>query len=142
MHGIRQPQRQSGWKLYLQRPAPSLARSTGQTLLLEGRKAACAHAQSCLSLCDLMDYSPPGFPVHGIFLARILEWVASSYSRRSFQPRDQTHVSCIGRQILYHCAIWEAQKSVWGHLNLTRVTSIVPREVGLEFDFNKKVAAH
>ena len=34
--------------------------------------------------------------------------VAISFSRGSFRPRDQTHVSCIGRQILYHCATWEA----------------------------------
>ena len=40
-------------------------------------------AQSCLTLCDPVDYSPPGFSVHGIFQARILEWVAISFSRRS-----------------------------------------------------------
>ena len=40
-------------------------------------------AQSCLTLCDLMDYT-----VHGILLARILEWVAISFSRGSSQPRD------------------------------------------------------
>ena len=45
---------------------------------------------------------PPGSSVRGIFQARILEWVAISYSRRSSRPRDQTHVSCIGRQILYY----------------------------------------
>ena len=37
-----------------------------------------------------MDYNLPGSPVHGIFQARILEWVAISFSRGSFQPRDQT----------------------------------------------------
>jgi len=45
-----------------------------------------------------MDCSPPGFSVHGIFPARILEWIAISLSRGSSQPRDQTHfshVSCI-----------------------------------------------
>ena len=71
-------------------------------------------AQSCLILCDPMDYSPPGFSVHGIFQARILGWVVISFSRRSSQPRDQTHVSCIsciGRWILYHCATWEALSS-------------------------------
>ena len=47
-----------------------------------------------------MDYSPPGSSVHGIFQARILEWVATSYSRGSSQPRDRTRVSCIGRRIL------------------------------------------
>ena len=51
----------------------------------------CAH--SCLTLCDPMDYSLPGSSVHGIFQARILEWVAISYSWGSAQPRDQTCVS-------------------------------------------------
>ena len=41
---------------------------------------------------------------HGISQARILEWVAISYSRGFSQPRDQTHISCNGRQILYHGA--------------------------------------
>ena len=58
--------------------------------------------QSCPTLCDPMDYSLPGSSVHGISQARILEWVDMSFSRGSFQPRDQTHVSCIGKQILYH----------------------------------------
>ena len=47
--------------------------------------------------------------VHGICQARILEWVANSFSRGSSQPRDWTHVSCIGRQILYHSATREAR---------------------------------
>ena len=67
--------------------------------------------QSCLTLCNPMDCNPPGSSVYGIFQARILEWVAISYSVGSSQPRDQTHVSCvscIGRQILYHYATWEA----------------------------------
>jgi len=48
---------------------------------------------SCPSLCDLMDYSPPVSSVHGIFQARILEWVAISSSRGSSRPRDWTQVS-------------------------------------------------
>ena len=48
---------------------------------------------SCPTLCDPMDCSPPGSSVHGIFQARILEWVAISFSRVSSQPRDQTRVS-------------------------------------------------
>ena len=51
--------------------------------------------QSCLTLCDPVDYSLPGSSVHGILQARILEWVAISFSRGSSQPRDQTQVSCI-----------------------------------------------
>ena len=39
--------------------------------------------------------SPPGFSVHGVLQARILEWVAISFTRRSSQPRDQTQVCCI-----------------------------------------------
>ena len=46
--------------------------------------------QLCPTLCDPMDGSPPDSSVHGIFQARILEWVAISFSRRSSQPRDQT----------------------------------------------------
>ena len=50
--------------------------------------------QSCPTLCDPMDCSLPGSSVHGIFQARVLEWVAISFSRGSSQPRDQTQVSC------------------------------------------------
>ena len=50
--------------------------------------------QSCPTLCDPMDCSLPGSSVHGIFQARVLEWVVISFSRGSSQPRDQTQVSC------------------------------------------------
>ena len=75
-------------------------------------------AQSYLSLCDPMDCSTPGSSVHGISQARILEWVAMPSSRGSSWSRDQTcdsYTSCIGRQILYYCATWEAQGS--GRIN-------------------------
>ena len=52
-------------------------------------------AQSCLTLCDPMDCSLPGFSVHGIFQARVLEWVAISFSKGSSRLRDCTQVSCI-----------------------------------------------
>ena len=58
--------------------------------------------QLCLTLCDPMDCSPPGSSVHGIFQATILKWVAISSSRGSSRPRDQTLVSRIGRQGLFH----------------------------------------
>ena len=51
-------------------------------------------AQSCLTLCDPMDCSLCGSSIHGIFQARVLEWVAIAFSRGSFQPRDQPLVSC------------------------------------------------
>ena len=47
----------------------------------------CVHAQSCPTLCDPMDCSPPGSSVHGIFQTRILEWVAISFSRGLPNPR-------------------------------------------------------
>ena len=68
----------------------------------------CLAAKSCPTLWDPMDCSPPDSSVHGISQARILDWVAISYSRGSSQPRDWTHVSCIGRWILYHWA------TAWG----------------------------
>ena len=60
----------------------------------------CSVAQSYLTLCDPI-CSPPGSSVHAIVQARVLVWVAISFSRGSSQPRDQTCVSCIGRWILY-----------------------------------------
>ena len=51
---------------------------------------ACAVAQSCLTLCNPMDHSPPGSSLHGILQTRILEWFARPSSRGSFWLRDQT----------------------------------------------------
>ena len=51
--------------------------------------------QSCLTLCDPMDYSPPGSSVLELFQARILEWFAMPVSRGSSQPKDRTQVYCI-----------------------------------------------
>ena len=52
-------------------------------------------AQLCPTLCDPMDCSLPGSSVHGIFQARVLEWIAISFSRGSSRPRDPTQVSRI-----------------------------------------------
>ena len=57
-------------------------------------------AQLCPTLSDPIDCSLPGSSVHGIFQARVLEWIAISFSRRSSQPRDRTQVSW--KQTLYH----------------------------------------
>ena len=51
--------------------------------------------QSCSTLCNLVDCSPQGSSVHGVFQARVLEWGAISYSRGSSWPRDRTQVSWI-----------------------------------------------
>ena len=64
--------------------------------------------QSCSTLPDLMDCSLPGFSVHWIFQARVLEWIAISFSRGSSWPRDRTQVSCIaGRRF----TLWATLKS-------------------------------
>ena len=51
--------------------------------------------QSCLTLCDPMDYSLPGSPVHGISQARRVDWVPILFSGDLPDPRDQTSVACI-----------------------------------------------
>ena len=65
-------------------------------------------SQSCLTLYDPMDYSPSGFSVHGLSQARILEWVAISFSRGSSWPRDWTCVSWIAGRFL---TIWATREA-------------------------------
>ena len=64
-------------------------------------------AQLCLTLCDPVDCSLPGSSVHGILQARILEWVATSFSRGSSRHRYRTQVSCIGGT---HFNFWATQR--------------------------------
>ena len=59
------------------------------------RKKESEVTQLCLTLCNPIDCSLPGSSVHGIFQARVLEWLVFSFSRGSAQPRSQTRVSCI-----------------------------------------------
>ena len=85
--------------------------------------------QSCLTLWNPMDGSPPSSSVHGTLEARILEWVAIPFFRRSSRTRDRTHVSCvswIGRQVRYHWATGEA-------LGCTRLSELEPNT----FQLNK-----
>ena len=51
--------------------------------------------QSCPTLCSPMDCSLPGFSIHGILQARLLEWVAIPFYRGSSRTRDRTRVSYI-----------------------------------------------
>ena len=68
-------------------------------------------AQSCPTLCDPMDGSLSGSSFHGIFQARILEWIAISFSRRSSWPRDWTWISCIvGRRF----TVWATKEDILG----------------------------
>ena len=73
----------------------------------------CLVAKLYPTLCNPMDCSLPGSSVHGISQARILEWFAVFFSRGSSWPRDQTQVSCIDRQIIYHWVTREAQHQLY-----------------------------
>ena len=68
--------------------------------------------QSCPTLCDPVDCSPPGSSVHGILQAGILEWVAIPFSRGSSWPRDWTQVSCTAGGVFTICDTREAQFAV------------------------------
>ena len=59
----------------------------------------CVCVQMCPNVCDSMGCSLPGFTVHGIFQARIPDWAVITYSRGSFQSRDQTCISCIAGRL-------------------------------------------
>ena len=90
--------------------------------------------QSCPTLCDPMNHSSPGSPVHGILWTRTLEWVAILSSRGSSQPRDQTCVSCISRSVLYHGATGEAP--VTTSLTLCPFSHDPARQLPLKFPFS------
>ena len=65
--------------------------------------------QSCPTFCDPMDRSLPGSSVHGIFQAKVLEWIAISFSRGSSRLRDRTQVSCIaGRRF----TLWATREAL------------------------------
>ena len=65
-----------------------LSGSSDSIVADEIKKKESEVVQLCLTLCDPMDCSLPGSSLHGIFQARVLEWVAISFSRGSSQPRD------------------------------------------------------
>ena len=67
---------------------------------------ASVHAESCPALCDPMDCSLPGSSVHGVFQARILKWVAISYSQPRIKPMSPAFL--LGRQVLLPLYRWQA----------------------------------
>ena len=93
--------------------SPLTPRGLAQYLLLSNhyRTCFCAQPLSHVRLCESMHCSLTDSSVHGIFHARLLEWVAMPFSRGSSWPRDRIlifYVSCIGRQVLYLWPMWEA----------------------------------
>ena len=82
-------------------------------------------AQSCPTLCYPMDCSLPGSSLHGILQARVLEWVAISFSRGSSRPRDRTQVSHIGGRHFNLSATREAPaSSLWKNFNLLGILQV------------------
>ena len=87
-------------------------------------------------LCHTTDCSPPGSSVHGISHARILEWVAVSFSRGSSWPRDWIWVSCIAGRFFPVWGTRESLKSMhlfwlskWIILGMSRNTSKSPKQL-------------
>ena len=89
-------------------------------LSITAAAAAAKSLQLCPTLCDPMDCSLRGSSIHGIFQARVLEWVAISFSRGSYQPRDWTWVSrIVGRRF----TVWatrEVQKQKYRSMEQNR----------------------
>ena len=75
-------------------------------------------AQSCPTLCDPMDCSLSGSSVHGIFQARVLEWIAISFSRGSFRPRNRTRVSRIAGRRFTVWATREGDSALSEHTHI------------------------
>ena len=69
----------------------------------------CVCPQTCLTLCDRIDCTPPGSSVHGIFQSRILEWIAISSCRGSSWPLGSNPHLLIGRWIFYFYVTYETQ---------------------------------
>ena len=82
--------------------------------------------QSCPTLCDPMDCSLSGSSIHGIFQARVLEWIAISFSRGSSWPRNWTRVSCIAGRCFTIWATREAPKNK--HLFAIRYSTFLLRK--------------
>ena len=89
----------------------AVKQKSGVWLNITWKKVKASVIQSCPTLYDPMDCSPPGSSVHGILQARILEWIAIPFSRGSSHPRDQTLISCITARFF---TIWATGKSkIW-----------------------------
>ena len=88
-------------------------------LLHKARKVKVLVTQSCPALCDPMNCKPSGSSAHGILQARILEWVAISFSRGPSQPRDRTSVSYTAGRFF---TIWATRE-----INLAKGKACIPQ---------------
>ena len=92
--------REKSWKFDLFSPSD---------FMLYNYAVLCLVAQSCLTLCNPMDCSPPGTSVHGDSLGKNTGVVSMPSSRESSQPCDQTEVSCTAGRLFTLCTTREAQ---------------------------------
>ena len=109
-HSVR-PHRRQPTRLHHPWDSPGKNTGVGCHFLLQCIKVKSESevAQLCLTLSDPMDCRLPGSSVDGIFQARLLEWVAISFSRGSSQPRGQTQVSHIAGR---HFTVWAAREAL------------------------------
>ena len=80
--------------------------------------------QSCPTLWNSTDRSPPGSSVHGILQARVLEWVSVPSSRVSSWPRDQTCLSCIAAELFITKSLRKSLKTQEGNCKCTLLSEI------------------
>ena len=122
------------WPLYCPSLLPQVAAYTFPqgncwllTLLLAQQNTmhvcmhACLRAQCCLTLCHPVVCSLLSFSVHGVFQARILEWVAISSSRGSFLPKDWTHLSCVSCIVGRFFIAWAIREAQQYHTSIIKV---------------------
>ena len=89
---------------------PSLSLNIYIFILIFLYESESLFSQSCLTLCDPMDCSLPGSSVHGIFQARVLEWIAISFSRGFSRPRYPTRVfHIVGRRF----TVWATKEAIY-----------------------------
>ena len=119
------PHRQQPTRLRCPWDSPGKNTGVGCHFLLQCMKvkSESEFAQSCPTLCDLMDCSPPGSSVHGIFQARVLEWVAIAFSesRSSLGIPAPCYCLATSKSILVNARMGKNQNSksdVWFLLNV------------------------
>ena len=111
----------------------------------------CSCVCVCLvALCDPMDCGPPGSSVHEILQARVLEWVAISFSRGSFTPRNQTRVSRTAGRFFTDWALRESLRGALtpntkhihtsAHFPFTPLTSLHPTQVAIQCTLSLNMA--
>ena len=142
----------SGWPLSREQKATTFGKNVDKKLelceLLGGMECktvqplkktvwAVLGAQSCLTLCEPTDCSPPGFSVHEILQARILEWIAIPSSQGTSQPSDWTLVSCLAGRFF---TVWATEKSpvvswktVWRLLKTLKIELLYEPAIPLRY---------